>query len=145
MTATQEPVTFEEWLENLSDVDRQRLIDHLIAKFAEEKRKLEALMKKILPGGTVYHGLIADDDPRYDGPREGKVRGFLPDDDAIYQDGGFLWRFIMGENLNPNISRRKRKGPGKGPSTFRPTQRVVQRHLAQTKLRSRRPLQILDQ
>jgi len=40
MTATQEPGTFEEWLENLSDVDRQRLIDHLIAKFAEEKRRL---------------------------------------------------------------------------------------------------------
>jgi len=70
-------------------------------------------MKKILPGGTVHHGLIADDDPLYGGPSKGKgvFRGFLPDDDAIYQDGGFLWRFIMGENLNPNIKPKKEKGP----------------------------------
>jgi hypothetical protein len=46
-------------------------------------------------------------------PVKGKsiYRGSLPDDDAIYQDGGFLWRFIMVKNLNPNIKPKKEKGP----------------------------------
>ena len=64
-------------------------------------------------GVLTHHGLVPDDDPRYGEPRKGKgdFRGFLPDDDAIYQDGGFLWRFIMGTNLNPNIKPKKEKGP----------------------------------
>ena len=69
--------------------------------------------KPIIMGGLTNHGLVPNDGPRYGGPRGGKgvFRGFLPDDDAIYQDGGFLWRFIMGKNLNPNIKPKKEKGP----------------------------------
>jgi hypothetical protein len=41
---------------------------------------------------------------------KGTCRGFLPDDDAIYQDGGFLWRFVMGTYPNPHIEPKKEKG-----------------------------------
>jgi hypothetical protein len=44
-------------------------------------------------------------------PVKETYRGFLPDDDAIYQDGGFLWCFIMGTYLNPHIKPKKKKGP----------------------------------
>jgi hypothetical protein len=38
--ADQGGVTVEEWLENVSEKDRQRLIDHLMDAYsAEEKRK----------------------------------------------------------------------------------------------------------
>ena len=67
--------------------------------------------KPIIKGGFTNHGLVPDDDPRYGEPRKGKrvFRGFLPDDDAIYQDGGFLWPFIMGKGLSPNIKPKKEK------------------------------------
>jgi hypothetical protein len=64
-------------------------------------------------GKVISRGWVSDMDPRHGEPRKGKgvFRGFLPDDDAIYQDGGFLWRFIMGKNLNPHIKPKKEKGP----------------------------------
>ena len=53
------------------------------------------LLKKLM---SVRWPLAPDTDP----PK------MVPDDDAIYQDGGFLWHFVI--DLNPHI-KKKEKGP----------------------------------